>query len=70
MTEWGETPQERVLDHLYESADKFDGFKHEIYGVTENRPEAVMYIMDSDGTCWEITAKEHKHDVDTYDSEL
>lgn len=59
---WGETPQEAVLDHLYEAAAKDpQGFTHDLYGVSELRSEAVMYIEDPDGNCWKITAELHEH---------
>lgn len=60
--EWGETMQERVLDNLYEASYRANpGFVYDLYGVDldRNRPDAVMYIQDPEGNCWEVTAKPH-----------
>lgn len=62
METWGVTMQEKILDSLYEGvAGKVEGFQHDLFGVTEKRAEAVLYIRDPEGKCWEITAKEHNH---------
>lgn len=57
---WGETPQEAILDHIYESVVDSD-FEPDLWGVTDARPLAQLYIKDPQGRCWEITAKEHPH---------
>jgi hypothetical protein len=60
---WGETPQEAILDCIYESVVAAAGIEWEpdLYGVTEHRPLATLHIKDPDGICWEITAKVHPH---------
>jgi catechol-2,3-dioxygenase len=74
---WGITRQEQVLDNLFEAvhAQPVEGFSHDLYGATATRPEAIMYVQDPDGNCWEVTAKRHKHkeindDLGSDDSEL
>lgn len=57
---WGETPQEALLDHIYESI-KDSNYLPDLYGVTHERPLAKMWIEDPDGNCWEIVAIPHKH---------
>lgn len=62
--EWGETAQERVLDTLYEALldSDNDDFKAEIFGFIGSHPErdeAIMYIEDPEGNCWEVTARSH-----------
>lgn len=62
MEEWGATMQEKVLDNLYEAAHGAnEGFVYDLYGATARSPEAVMYVMDPEGNCWEVTAKRHVH---------
>lgn len=59
---WHSNSQEHVLHNLYEgAAGKFEGFKHEIFGVVPGRPNALMYVTDPDGNCWQITATPHLH---------
>lgn len=57
---WGVTPQEAVLDLIYEAVKGSD-YVPEIFGVTEKRPVAQLWIRDPDGTCWQITATVHPH---------
>lgn len=66
---WAETPQERVLDALYEAFVNSDheGFVPEIFGymgADPKRDEAIMYIQDPDGNCWEVTARSHGRHID------
>jgi hypothetical protein len=59
---WGETPQEKVMDMMYESIVNVapDDWKPEIFGhINGTREEAIMYIEDPDGNCWEVTARAH-----------
>lgn len=58
---WGETMQERVLDALYEGLIAYsDEFIPDLFGyVSGTREEAIIYIEDPEGNCWEITARSH-----------
>lgn len=55
--DWASTPQENVLNLIYESLPAQSA---DIYGVAGSRTEALLYVT-IDGECWEIFAKPHPH---------
>lgn len=57
--EWGVTPEEKILDYIYESVDNDEWVKI-LYGVSAFRPEPVLYV-EINGVCYAVSAKEHSH---------
>lgn len=57
---WATTPQEKVLDTIYEALASSGHTESDLYGVTETRPEAQLWVH-IDGKCWHIVATPHKH---------
>lgn len=61
---WNTTPQEHVLDTLYEAVVGYtDEFTPDLWGVQAHRPLAELYLEDADGNCWQITATPHPHNT-------
>lgn len=60
MTDFRSTPQEAVLDDIFEAITDAGGSGN-FYGVTDSRPAPILYIEDERGDCWQITATRHYH---------
>lgn len=55
---------EHILKHIWDQMpDDAQGWGYQFYPVRDTwAGPAELYFTDSDGVCWQITAKEHPHD--------
>ena len=58
---WRTTPQEEILDTIYESfADDVQFTDINLYGATQDGREPALYLK-LNGVCYHVHVKEHHH---------